>query len=206
MNALLVKPHETEIGPLQNGVVMTPTEFDCAEFEQGWRYELIHGVLVVSPIPLEQEADPNEELGRLLRNYQEFHPQGKALDKTLSERLVKVGDNRRRPDRVVWAGLGRRPKRDELPTIVIEFVSEGRRNWMRDYIEKRDEYLGLGVGEYWIVDRFQRNLTVYRLEKGKPKKKAYRDNQEFKTPLLPGFELPLSRLFQLADEWAEEES
>lgn len=206
MNALLVKPRETEIGPLQNGVVMTPVEFDRAEFEDGWRFELIHGVLVVSPIPLEQEADPNEELGRLLRNYQEFHPQGKALDKTLSERLVKVGDNRRRPDRVVWAGLGRRPKRDEIPTIVIEFVSEGRRNWMRDYIEKRDEYLSLGVSEYWIVDRFQRTLTVYRLEKGKPKKKAYRDNQEFKTPLLPGFELPLSRLFQLADEWAEEES
>ena len=60
------------------GTLMTPEEFDAIQaWVPGWRYELIHGALVVSPLPREGEADPNEELGRWLRNYQEGHPEGK---------------------------------------------------------------------------------------------------------------------------------
>src|SRR5438270_10340593 len=99
-----VRKRVRQFGPASAGTLMTPREFDRAEFVEGWRYELINGVLVVSPIPLESESDPNEELGRLLRNYQESHPQGGALDKTLPERTVKTKRNRRRADRVIWAG------------------------------------------------------------------------------------------------------
>src|SRR6267154_2149207 len=86
------------LGPDSAGIILTP-----AEFEDGWRYELIYGVLLVTPVPLESEADPNEELGHLLRSYRENHPEGKALDKTLPDRYVKTGDNRRKPDRMIWA-------------------------------------------------------------------------------------------------------
>ena len=44
-------------GPDSNGIVMTPRQFDRAEFAEGYRYELINGVLVVSPIPSESEAE-----------------------------------------------------------------------------------------------------------------------------------------------------
>ena len=44
-------------------------EFESAEFEPGYRYELIHRVLVVTQPPLEEERDVNEELGHWLRNY-----------------------------------------------------------------------------------------------------------------------------------------
>lgn len=58
-----------------NGIVMTQEEFDAIEdWDDRYRYELVHGVVVVSPIPLEGEADPNEELGRWLRNYRDEHP------------------------------------------------------------------------------------------------------------------------------------
>lgn len=53
-----------QLGPHSAGASLTPDEFDAAEFEEGWRDELIHGVLVVSPPPLRKERDPNEELGR----------------------------------------------------------------------------------------------------------------------------------------------
>jgi hypothetical protein len=66
-----IKRAKRTIGPQCNGVLMTPSEFDRADFEDGWRYELISGVLIVSPIPSLSERDPNEELGRWLRNYQE---------------------------------------------------------------------------------------------------------------------------------------
>lgn len=49
------------LGPSSAGISLTPREFDRAAFEEGWRYELIHGVLVVSPSPLEMERDLNEE-------------------------------------------------------------------------------------------------------------------------------------------------
>jgi Uma2 family endonuclease len=188
-------------GPEANGTLMTPREFDRAEFEEGWRYELIHGVLIVSPIPSEEEVDPNEELGRWLRNYREAHPQGSSLNKTLFERTVRTRTNRRRADRLIWAGLGRLPRRNELPTIVVEFVSPGKRDRRRDYEEKRDEYLGIGVREYWVIDRFQRTLTVFTRQGGKIRKRVVREKQTYTTDLLPGFELPLAKLLALADEW-----
>jgi Uma2 family endonuclease len=189
------------IGPDSAGILIAPSEFDRASFVHGSRYELIKGVLVVSPIPLEAERDPNEELGHWLRTYQESHPEGKILDKTLPEQTVVTGENRRRVDRILWIGLGRLPARDDLPSILVEFVSEGKRNWYRDYIEKRDEYMVLGVKEYWIIDRFERTLTVYARQGKRVKKRVIHEGETYTTALLPGFELPLSRLLTLADDW-----
>jgi Uma2 family endonuclease len=115
-----------KFGRASNGILMTPEEFDNADwedFDRNWDYELINGVLVVSPIPLKQESDPNEELGYMLRLYHDTHPKGKALDFTLAEQYVATGANRRRPDRSIWAGLGRLPRKDENPTVIVEFVS-----------------------------------------------------------------------------------
>jgi Uma2 family endonuclease len=105
---------------------MTPEEFDAiTNYDDRYRYELVRGVLVVSPIPSEAERDPNEELGYLLRDYKKHHPLGSALDKTLAEHEILPGAERRRADRVIWAGLGRVPDPvTDVPTIVIEFVSK----------------------------------------------------------------------------------
>jgi Uma2 family endonuclease len=141
---------------------MTPEEFDAiTDSDERYHYELVQGVLVVTPIPSEAEADPNEELGYWLRTYRDQHPQGSALNLTLSERYVRIGDSQRRADRLIWTGLGRRPDTVvDIPTIVVEFVSSGMRNWLRDYDEKRREYLAPGVLEYWVIDRFGRTMTA----------------------------------------------
>ncbi|MEX0817955.1 MAG: Uma2 family endonuclease [Pirellulaceae bacterium] len=190
-----------QLGPDANGMLLTPEEFDVAEGKSGWRYELIRGVLIVTPPPQEQERDPNEELGHLLRTYQEQHAQGASLDKTLPEHDNHVGDDRRRADRAIWAGLGRLPKRGEAPTIAVEFVSRGRRNRQRDYQEKRDEYLKVGIQEYWIIDRFQRTMTIHTKRNGIYETRGVSEPESYATPLLPGFEVPLARLFALADAW-----
>jgi Uma2 family endonuclease len=190
------------LSPELAGSAMTPEEFDAIDDgEEGYRYELINGVLVVSPYPLEAERDPNEELGRWLRNYKEFHPNGTSLDKTLNEQTIRTR-NRRRADRVIWAGLGRIPDpAKDVPTIGVEFVSAGKRNRRRDYFTKRDEYMEAGVSEYWIIDRFRRIMTVYHNEKGKIRDQIVQENEVYQTPLLPGFELPLAQLLALADSW-----
>lgn len=189
------------LGPRSAGMLLTPEEFDAAVFRRGWRYELINGVLVVSPSPLRNERDPNEELGHWLRTYQEQHPQGSVLDLTLNEETVKPEPNRRRADRAIWVGLGHLPDEDEPPTILVEFVSAGRENRERDYEAKRAEYRELGVREYWILDRFQRRMTVVTFGE-KETERTLSATEVYTTPLLPGFELPLARLFELANRWS----
>jgi Uma2 family endonuclease len=193
------------LGRESAGMLMTPEEFDAVTvYNKNYRYELIHGVLVVNPIPRQEETDPNEELGRWLRNYQEQHPQGSALDCTLAQQYVPTRTSRRLADRLIWTGLGRLPKPlHDLPSIAIEMVSKGKRNRQRDYVEKRREYLELGIAEYWIFDRFQRILTVVRNQPTGPEEIVIHAKETYRTPLLPGFELPLARLLAVADRWAQ---
>ena len=105
-------------------------------------------------------------------------------------------------DRVIYAGLGRSPRAGEVPTIVVEFVSAGKRNLMRDYEQKRDEYLAMGVREYWIVDRFARCLTVHRLNGTDKEQLILTELRDvYTTRLLPGFEFPLAKILERTDLW-----
>jgi len=203
MSTIVEAEVEIEAGPIglaSAGVLMTPEEFDAIEeYDELYRYELIHGVLVVTPVPLEEEANPNETLGVLLGIYKRQHPLGSALDHTLPERYVYLPESRRRPDRVIWAGLGRYPNsRVDVPTIAVEFVSAGKRNYQRDYVLKRAEYRELGIAEYWIVDRFRRTMTVHR-NRPEVAEIVVKEGEVYETPQLPGFVLPLSELLEAAD-------
>jgi Uma2 family endonuclease len=114
-----------------------------------------------------------------------------------------LADSRRRADRVIWVGLGRVPDiHKDVPAIVVEFVSNRKRDRVRDYEEKRREYLAIGVSEYWIIDRFKRTLTVVRNAPGQPSEIVVQAEETYQSPLLPGFDLPLKQLLKLADDWA----
>jgi Uma2 family endonuclease len=193
------------LGPESAGILMTPEEFDAIEeYDEEYRYELINGVLVVNPIPLPAETNPNEVLGYVLMFHQESHPQGNTLDATLSQQYVRTRTSRRIADRLIWTGLGRVPKiRRDVPSIAVEFVSAGRRNRERDYVAKRQEYLETGIKEYWIIDRFQRTMTVVRTTPSGPEQQVVRENELYQSPLLPGFDVPLARLLAAADRAAE---
>ena len=186
------------------GTRMTPEEFDAVEeWDEDYKYELIHGILVVTPVPLPQETGPNERMGQWLLNYRDQHPQGASLDYTLMEQYVRTANSRRRADRLIWTGLGRLPRvKHDVPTIAVEFVSAGKRNRLRDYVEKRGEYLALGVREYWIIDRFRRTLTVCR---SGVHDQVIGEPETYETDLLPGFRLPLAPILEAADLWDEQD-
>jgi Uma2 family endonuclease len=198
------KVRRLRLGPRSAGLLLTAKEFDRARGQEGWRYELINGVLVVSPTPSRQERHPNDKLGQWLGHYQDNHPQGPSLDLTLPEEEIQIDEEtRRRVDRAIWAGLGRDPGEGETPTIIVEFVSAGKVNQERDYIAKRAEYREIGVREYWVVDRFRRSLTVYIFGGEQDEERLIPEKQKYETPLLPGFELDLARLLAFADRWAK---
>jgi Uma2 family endonuclease len=195
-----------KLSAASTGTLMTPEEFDAVtDYDERYSYELLEGVLVVSPIPSEAESDPNEELGVMLRNYRANHPRGSVIDLTLSERHVRTLKSRRRADRVIWIGLGRLPDTSrDIPTVVVEFVSKSRRDRTRDYEHKRQQYLDLGVSQYWVIDRFRRSMTVFRRDPAKTGVEdvlIVKETETFQTDLLPGFELALADLLAVADKW-----
>jgi Uma2 family endonuclease len=195
---------EIVLGLETAGLLMTPEEFDAIEeYDEHYRYELVQGVLVVTPIPLAEETGPNELLGHLLLTYSESHPQGSALDLTLPQQYVRTRTSRRIADRLIWAGLGRLPdRRRDVARIAVEFVSGDRRDRQRDYVDKRQEYQEAGIAEYWIIDRFQRTLTVIHNQPTGRVEQVITEQEIYQTPLLPGFELPLARLLAAADRLA----
>lgn len=194
-----------KIGPESNGMLMTPEEFDAIEdYDREYRYELVHGVVVVNPIPLSSHQSPNEYLGYMLFAYKTHHPQGSALDDSLAERYVFLPDGRRIVDRAIWAGLGRQPDdRTDPATIAVEFVSESKRDRVRDFEEKLAEYPIAGVKEYWIIDRFQRQMFAYRFYGRRRLPIITEETGKYATPLLPGFELALAPLLERADAWTK---
>lgn len=196
---------ELHIGPHSNGMLMEPWEYDelpSEHWDQRYRYELIKGILIVSPPAGAGERGPSTLLGHMLYDYQDDHPSGKCLDDALPEQEIQCGKDRRRADFVIWAGLGRQPKPlIDTPTIAVEFVSDSKRDRTRDYIEKRKEYALAGVQEYWVIDRFSRELVVFRGAHENNEQIVVPEGKVYETPLLPGFQLPLDKLLAKADQY-----
>ena len=85
-----------------------------------------------------------------------------------------------------------------MPAIAVEVVFEGTRDRRRDYLEKRAEYRDAGIAEYWIVDRFERKVTVVE-SAGAEREVGERD--ELTSPRLPGFSVTPHDLFREAERW-----
>ncbi len=80
------------------------------------------------------------------------------------------------------------------PDIVIEVLSSDRN---RDLVRKRQVYAEAGIPHYWICDLRRDMLTLLELQDGAYAEQAVLTAQDtLTTPLLPGFSIPLSDIFQ----------
>jgi Uma2 family endonuclease len=86
-----------------------------------------------------------------------------------------------------------------VPELVVEIGSPGTRK--RDETVKRRLYERAGVAEYWVVDPELDVIRVYGRETekhfGRPRELSAEAGDVLTTPLLPGLELPLSRIFRV---------
>jgi Uma2 family endonuclease len=83
------------------------------------------------------------------------------------------------------------------PDLVVEIGSRSTRR--RDETIKRTLYERAGVDEYWIVDPVLDAVHVHRRLGARyaPVENLLRHHEEtLRTPLLPGFDLPLRRIFR----------
>jgi Uma2 family endonuclease len=106
------------------------------------------------------------------------------------------------PD-IIWISQARLPEAlDEkghfqiAPELVVEVLSPGRGNEVRDRELKLALYSRQGVQEYWIVDWQQRIVEVYRRQAGQlVLVVTLREDRSLTSPLLPGFTCPVSNLW-----------
>ncbi len=158
--------------------------------DDGNRYELVEGELIVSRNPGVKHQRVIANLVRIIGNYFEKNPVGEVLpnpgvifDKYNSVIPDVVALSKRQVDVV-----GEGPHVHEAPELVIEVVSPGGENARRDRVVKLQVYSKFGVKEYWVADPAARTLEIYRLAGGVLTLSAtLGENDEVTSPALPGF-------------------
>lgn len=177
----------------------TVADLEQIEPKEGERYEVIDGELVVTHAPNWRHRFPASKLHTALENWSEESGRGVTFEVA---GLVFSFESGVIPD-VIWISWERlRASEDAAghftvgPEIVVEVLSPGSENVKRDRETKLALYSREGVDEYWIVDWQRRTVDVYRragntLELAQ----ALGGDDTLETPLLPGFSVPLARIW-----------
>jgi Uma2 family endonuclease len=169
---------------------------DLEELPRHSRYEILDGVLYMSPLPLLPHNLCADNLKELLSAWLRPRRLGRAL-------LPGTGIHRDPssyvdPDVTVFRStqLPKGKRRPATAAIAVEVISPSNRRM--GYRQQREEFLaGRNVPELWYVDTDERCTEVLRLED-----EAYRPWRRFSgddtvtTLELPGFEFPLTAAWE----------
>lgn len=162
------------------------------------RTQLINGEIVVTEASLRHQRIAGEVyflLTAWLRNHPGHGEAGFPVDVHLDDYNVFAPD-------VWWVPEAARPARDAKriagpPALAVEVRSPS--TWRYDLGTKKRVYAELGLVELWLVDTAADEVLVYR--RSGPKAADFDIELEFSagesltTPLLPGFSLDVSELF-----------
>lgn len=165
--------------------------------DDGKRYEIIDGELFVARAAHWRHQNVADNVCAELKIWSRQTGLGDAA--TTPGIIFSDADNVI-PD-VVWASNQRLEELlDEAghltgsPELVVEVLSPGAER--RDRELKLKLYSVQGVREYWIFDRQQRKIEVYRREDAILKLAAtFFSEDNLTSPLLPGFSCPVERFF-----------
>jgi Uma2 family endonuclease len=167
--------------------------------DDGKRYEIIDGELYVSKQP---HWHHQFVAGQIFAALQQWNQQTGAGVANLAPGVIFADDDDVVPD-VVWiskarfaTGLDAAGHLTVAPELAVEVLSPGTSNERRDREAKLKLYSRRGVHEYWIVDWTKRQVEVYRREQAALRLiETLFDQDELRSPLLPGFALRVEQLF-----------
>jgi Uma2 family endonuclease len=193
------------LGPADHRARMSLEEFEQADTDPGYLYELARGVLEVSEIP---DENPHallvswfyEAIGIYKRaNPDRIHFYGGGSEYRL---MIPILESGRHPDvAVTLKGTPKNVRGRRPPALAIEIVSPGREAHDRDYKAKREEYLAYGLAEYWVVDPYERRVVVLLRDGGAWVERVFTNPRESAVGLvLPSFMAPLAELWNVGDE------
>ena len=130
--------------------------------DDGKRYELLEGVLTVSPAP---KTKHQRCVWRLVAFFQQVEQAGYGYGYTAPVDVILNTHNVVQPD-VLFIRTDRLSIVTEnnvqgAPDLVVEVLSPATRD--RDLTAKTHLYAQFGITEYWIVDPDAETLAVYQL-------------------------------------------
>ena len=184
------------------GLRMTAEQYFALE-DDGCKYELIDGVVVMSPSPTPRHQALAMEIAGQLFMYLRDHPVGRVLAET-DVQLGKGPTGRDlvyRPEIVFIATERLSEMRNRLvgpPDMVVEVISPTSRRM--DTETKKEDYERIGVHEYWLFDPERNAMTFYRLE-GDRFVEATVSDDAYVSQAVPGFTLDLKRVRESFNLW-----
>ncbi len=178
---------------------MTVDEYLVADLPEGHRYELVEGVVLVSPTPGINHDVIIARLHRVFVAYAERQPDAVAHVSQRAGVAIVSRQTVREPDFAIYApgqieaGKGKTWK-DVEPILVVEVVSPGQAE--RDYEEKRRDYWDAGVREYWIADGKRGGITMLSRGAADWDQSFFGAEQTFRSARFPDLEIDLDAIFK----------
>ena len=130
--------------------------------DNGLRYEIFDGSLLVSPPAEFPHAGTASRLHRLLvRQLPDDVMVVENVGVHISDKKYYVPDLVVIRDELFRGEAGRRLRPADIE-LVVEIVSPN--NPSNDLVLKRHAYASAGIQEYWIIDQRDRTLAVHRLD------------------------------------------
>ncbi len=185
----------------------TSSDLDLLPQEDGKRYEIIDGELLVTHAP----HWGHQKACVRIAAYLDFW----SLDTNLGEVTAGPGVLFSESDNVIpdvaWIAKSRLPMAlddaghlIEAPDLAVEVLSLGAENQRRDGEASPKEYRKLklrlyssqGVREYWLLDWRAKKVEVYRRESAQlVLHSTLFEGDTLISPMLPGFSCPIERLY-----------
>ena len=192
-------PGSDRVRPSSPGLKLTYDDFVLFP-DDGKRHEIIDGEHYVTPSPRIRHQIILGNLHLLIASWLEAHPIGRALlsplDVVMSNVDIVVPDFLYLSHERAGTVLNEKNARG-VPELIVEIASPSTRR--RDDGIKRRLYERAGVTEYWIIDPEVDRVRVHRRD-GDTFARAIELSREhgdvLTTPLLPGLEMPLARIFR----------
>ncbi len=189
----MIRPLTT--GPRYAGLRVTREEYLDLDEDPDYRYDVIDGVMHVSPSPNADHSGAAGEFFFALRRFLEVHPVGKAYIEL--DVLLPDGGDPLRPDIQFIATEHLNIVKNHVhgtPDLVVEILSDSTDH--RDLGPKSDRYLQCGVQEYWILDPRNRTLRV-RYNEGQGEDRRWNEvaGERPKSRLLDGFQVTVKQIF-----------
>ena len=164
--------------------------------DDGQRFEIVNGVLVMAPAPDGPHQDAVLRIAHYLLVYVEFAGLGKVriapFDVQLSSKNVF------QPDVfvVLNAHLNRMQAKKMIgaPDLVVEVASPSTA--FVDRVSKHEKYAEAGVQEYWIVNSEAGTVQVSVLESGNYRSLGiFRGQQTLPSQIVPGLPIRVEQFF-----------
>lgn len=165
--------------------------------DNGHQYEIVDGVLYMSPSPSRWHQDAVLQLALYLKQFVSSHQSGKVFiapfDVELDFKTVV------QPDILVVLNANSHIITDNgiigAPDLVVEVASPGTASYDRN--QKLNLYERAGIQEYWIVDVMAHTVEVLILSNGKYRARGvFQKKSQLPSQILAGFSMQVEQIFE----------